>query len=268
MRGVTDTHAHVFWKTFDEDRDEVFARARAGGVERIVLVGTDLPTSRRAFEIAAEQADVHPTAGVHPHDAAGADESVRSAIAELCARPECVAVGETGLDFFKEYSPRADQELNFRWHLELAKALDKPVVIHCRDAHERTVALLEEARAAGGRPVRGVMHCYSMGPEELPPYLELGLHISFSGVVTYPKNEANRAAAREVPVERLLVETDCPFLSPQSRRGKRNEPAYVVEVLERVAQVRGEDPARLAAVTSDNAARLFGLPPIEAPRDA
>lgn len=272
ITGVTDTHAHVWWKSFDADRDEVLARARAAGVERLVLVGTDLESSRAAFALAERAAReepfpggawpaVHPTAGIHPHDADGVDEAMRRELAALARRPDCVAVGETGLDFFKQHSAPAAQEASFRWHLELARALAKPVVIHCRDAHERTLALLREARDAGGPKgrVAGVMHCYTMGPDELPGYLELGLHISFSGVVTYPRNDANREAARAVPADRLLVETDCPFLAPQSRRGRRNEPAHVVEVLERVAEVRGEDAAALARTTSANAARLFGL---------
>ena len=258
MKGLTDSHAHVWWKTYDGDRGQVLEHARELGVERMVLVGTDVETSRAAFELAAGIEWAWPTAGIHPHDAQGAGPGEREAIAELCRRPECVGVGETGLDFFKQYSPRAAQEESFRWHLELATALGKPVVVHGRDAHERMVAVLREHA-----PVKGVMHCYTMGPGELAPYLGLGLHISFSGVVTYPSNAANREAAREVPRDRLLVETDCPFLSPQSRRGKRNEPGYVREVLERVAEVRGEDAGELALATGENAARLFGLPALE-----
>ena len=144
---------------------------------------------------------------------------------------------------------------NFAWHLELAKRLDKPVVIHCRDAHEDTLALLREHRG-----VRGVMHCYAMGPEELPGYLDVGMYISFSGVVTYPKNESNREAAKLVPEDRLLVETDSPYLPPQSQRGKRNEPAGIREVLEVVAKTRGDDPETLAKRTALNADALFGLP--------
>jgi TatD DNase family protein len=255
VSGITDTHAHLYWKSFDGDREAVFERARAAGVERIVLVGTDPATSLQAFELAAGQGGVYPTAGIHPHDASASTESARRAIADLCRRRECVAVGETGLDFFKEYSPRAEQERNLRWHLELARALDKPVVLHCRDAHERLLAILREHSGQGG--VRGVMHCYSMGPDELGPYLELGLSISFSGMVTYPKNAANRAAAAAVPRERLLVETDSPFLAPQSRRGQRNEPALVVEVLAELGRVRGESEQVLARATSENAARTF-----------
>lgn len=250
----TDSHAHVFWRDFDEDRDETFQRAREAGVARMVLVGTNLETSRQAFELSSAQPGVFPTAGIHPHDAAEATTADRVAIETLCRRDDCVAVGETGLDFFKEYSPRADQEENFRWHLELARTLDKPVIVHCRDAHDATAAILREHPG-----VRGVMHCYTMGPVELPTYLDLGFYISFSGVVTFPKNEDNREAARQVPTERLLVETDCPFLAPQGKRGKRNEPAFVRLVLEHLAHVRSTSFGDLAASTHANAARLFGL---------
>lgn len=251
---ITDTHSHIFWKNFDEDRDEVVERARRAGVERMLVVGTDVETSRQCFRLCEGQAGLYPTAGIHPHDAEGVAEADLAEIETMCRDPRCVAVGETGLDYFKEYSPRQDQRRRFRWHLELARELDKPVIVHCRDAHADTVALLREVPG-----VRGVMHCYTMGPDELPPYLELGMHISFSGVVTYPKNESNREAAARVPEELLLVETDCPFLTPQSRRGKRNEPALVAEVLAKVAEVRGAELEHLAQRTSDNAARLFGL---------
>ena len=254
---ITDTHSHLFWKKFDDDREDVIARAKAAGVGRMVVVGTTLETSKRSFELAAEYEGLFPTAGIHPHDVAEPDEAVREEIATLCARPECVAVGETGLDYFREYSPHEAQRDWFRWHLELAKLLDKPAIVHCREAHEDTAMILGEHPG-----VRAVMHCYAMGEPELAPYLEMGLYISFSGVVTYPKNEDNRAAAAAVPVDRLLVETDCPFLAPQPMRGKRNEPAFVTATLEAVAEVRGEDPTELALKTSRNAADLFGLPPL------
>ncbi len=251
---ITDTHAHVTWESFDEDREQVFARAREAGVTRIVLVGTNLESSRAAFECARGRNGVFPTAGIHPHDAAAADADARAAIEQLCARPECVAVGETGLDWFKQYSPRAAQLESFRWQLELARALDKPVIVHCREAHEDVLALLS---AVPG--LRGVMHCYTMGVEELPGYVALGFCISFSGVVTYTRNERNREAARAVPEELLLVETDCPFLAPQGRRGQRNEPAFVRETLAEIARLRGCGLEELARATSANAERLFGL---------
>lgn len=251
---ITDTHSHLFWKNFDEDRSAVIDRARSSGVSRMVVVGTDLETSRQCFSLADGAAGLYPTAGIHPHDADGVGEDTQRAIRELCEREECVAVGETGLDYFKEFSPRAEQRRLFRWHLELARELDKPVIVHCRDAHLDTVELLREVPG-----VRGVMHCYTMGTEELPAYLDLGFYISFSGVVTYPKNDANRAAAAAVPEDRLLVETDCPFLAPQTRRGKRNEPSLVVAVLEQVAEVRGAEFEALALQTSANAEALFRL---------
>jgi TatD DNase family protein len=254
---ITDTHAHLFWESYREDLDLVLARARAAGVERMVIVGTDVKTSRAAFEICARAPGLYPTAGIHPHDARGAGEAARAEIAQLCARAECVGVGETGLDYFKQFSPRESQRDNFRWHLELARELDKPVVVHCRDAHEETVELL---RSVPG--VRGVMHCYTMGVRELPPYLDLGFFISFSGVVTYASNEENREAARAVPADRILFETDCPFLAPQRQRGRRNEPAWIRAAIDEVARVRAVDAAALGEQASANAATLFGLPPL------
>jgi len=251
---ITDTHAHVFWSDFDADRALVLERARAAGVSRMIVVGTNPLTSRQAFELCAGEAGLFPTAGIHPHDSALEPEAARAQIAELCRLPACVAVGETGLDWFKNFAPREAQISNFRWHLELAGSLGLPIVVHCREAHEDTLALLREFRG-----VRGVMHCYTMGVRELEPYLELGLYISFSGVVTFPRNVDNRAAARAVPQDRLLVETDCPFLAPQGQRGRRNEPALVRTVLEHIAAQRGVELVELAQATSRNASRLFGL---------
>lgn len=251
---ITDSHAHLFWKNYDDDLDEVILRARQAGVERMIVVGTEVETSRRCFELCAEHPGLHPTAGIHPHSAEGVSPGTLREIEALCRRDDCVAVGETGLDYFKEYSPRADQRRAFRWHLGLARKLNKPAVVHCRDAHDDTLELLREVPG-----VRSMMHCYSMGPEELPSYLDLDCYVSFAGSVTYPKNEALLRAARQVPADRLLVETDCPFLAPQGHRGRRNEPALVREILAHVAEARGASLEELAETTSANAARLFGL---------
>ncbi len=252
---LTDSHSHLYSKGLIEDLDGVLDRAAQAGVDRMVLVGTNLETSRTCFELADRHPQLYPTAGIHPHDADDVLAGAREEIEKLCEDPRCVAVGETGLDFFKGFSGREAQLENFAWHLKLACRLDKPVVIHCRDAHEDTLALLREHPG-----VRGVMHCYAMGPDELPGYLEAGMYISFSGVVTYPKNSFNREAAKLVPEDRLLVETDSPYLAPQSRRGKRNEPANVREVLEVVAATRGDDSSALAERAALNADALFGLP--------
>lgn len=226
----------------------------------MIVVATNEETAERAIELARTDAGLFPTAGLHPHDSARFDARTRARVRELCMRDEVVGVGETGLDWFKEWAPREAQLASFRWHLELARELDKPVIVHCRDAHEDVARSIAECEG-----VRGVMHCWSMGPAELEPYLAARFSISFSGVVTYPKNADNRAAAREVPDELLLVETDSPFLAPVPYRGKRNEPAHLREVVRVVAGERGTDAASVARTTSENAARLFGLPPLGAP---
>jgi TatD DNase family protein len=253
-RVITDTHAHLQGSQFDADREDVIARAHGAGVTRMIIVGTDVASSQAAFALCAGREGFFPTAGIHPHDARAAGPAEREAIEEMCARPDCVAVGETGLDWFKEFSPRAAQIENFAWHAALARRLDLPLVVHCRDAHEDTLAVLRAAAS-----VRGVMHCYTMGAEELPAYLELGFTISFSGIVTFPKNERNRAAARAVPLDRILFETDCPYLAPQTKRGRRNEPAFVADVVADVARLRNMPADELARAASENAARLFGF---------
>lgn len=259
---IFDTHTHLYWRSFDEDRAEVLARARDAGVSRMMVIGTDVATSRAALELAQREPDVHAAVGIHPNDLGedGPSDADLAAIAELAREETCVAVGETGLDFYWDRVPAARQEAGLRWHLELAAAVHKPVVIHSRDAHEATARVLGEdlARTDRGGP-GGVMHCFTMGPDELAAYTALDLYVSFSGVVTYPKNDDNREAARRTPADRLLVETDCPFLAPQVRRGKRNEPALVAAVLDEVARVRGEEREALAARTMANGLRLFGL---------
>ena len=254
---ITDSHCHLYWDSFQDDLTETLQRAQERGVERMVVVGTNVETSNQAKSLADQHKNIFSTAGIHPHDAEGTGDAERAVIRDLARDPECVAVGETGLDWFKEYSPRKAQIESFTWHLNLAQELDKAVIVHCRDAHEETVRLIQEHP-----PRRGVMHCFSTGPDELEPYLAAGFCISFSGVVTYPRNDANREAVRQVPLDRILVETDSPFLAPQGFRGKRNEPALVAEILARVAELKGLDTDEMARITSENCARLFDLPPV------
>jgi len=251
-----DTHAHLHFPEFADDLGAVLARARAAGVRRVLTIGTNVETSRAAVALAAREPDVWASVGVHPHDAGEADATALAEIEELAAEPRVVGIGETGLDFFRNLSPRDAQERVFRAQLALARRVGKPVIVHCRDAHEATLAILAEERV--DEP-GGVMHCFSGDVEIARRCLGLGLLISLAGPVTYPKARALPEVARFVPGDRLVVETDCPFLPPQPYRGKRNEPAYLAITAARVAELRGESLQTLAARTSENAAKLFGL---------
>jgi len=251
-----DTHAHLHFPGFDEDRDAVLARARAAGVRRMVTIGTDGETSRAALALADRHSDVWATAGVHPHDAAESDEAAQAEVERIAAERRVVAIGEIGLDFFRNLSPPETQERVLRRFLALARRLRKPVVLHCRDAHAEILALLGEERVA---EVGGIMHCFSGDVAIARRCLDLGLLISLAGPVTYPNARALPDVARFVPGDRLVVETDCPFLPPQGYRGKRNEPAYLTITAARVAELRGEPLDDLAARTTANACRLFGV---------
>ena len=249
-----DTHAHLHFPGFDEDREAVLTRARAAGVRRMVTIGTDAETCRAALALAEREPDVWATAGVHPHDAAESDETALAEVERLAAAPRVVAVGEIGLDFFRNLSPPATQERVLRRFVALARRLGKPVIVHCREAHAQMLALLAEERVAD---VGGVMHCFSGDVDIARRCLDLGLLISLAGPVTYPNARSLPDVARFVPGDRLVVETDCPFLPPQGYRGKRNEPAYLVITAGRVAELRAEPLEVLAARTTENARRLF-----------
>ncbi len=252
-----DTHAHLHFPEFDADREAMLARARASGVRRMLTIGTDVETSRASIALAAREADVWATVGFHPHDAAEADAAALAEIERLAGEPRVVAVGEIGLDYFRDLSPREDQHRAFRALIGIARRAGKPVVIHCRDAHEDTLAILAEERVA---EVRGIMHCFSGDVAIARRCLDLGLLISLAGPVTYPNARALPDVARFVPGDRLVVETDCPFLPPQGYRGKRNEPAYLSITATRVAELRGETIDALAARTTANACALLGIP--------
>jgi len=251
-----DTHAHLHFPEFSGDLDAVLARARAAGVRRMVTIGTDVATSRAAAALAEREPDVWAAVGIHPHEAADADAAALTEIERLASAPRVVAIGETGLDFFRDRSPRDAQTHAFRAQVALARRLGKPVLVHCRDAHAETLALL----AADGPLERGgIMHCFSGDVALARRCIELGLLVSLAGPVTYPKPGALPEVARAIPADRLVVETDCPFLPPQPYRGKRNEPAYLAITAARVAELRGEPLADLAARMSENARGLFGL---------
>ncbi len=250
---VFDSHVHLNSPRFSRDAEQVWRRANAAGVTAAVVVGYDLPSSRRAIELAENCHGLVAAVGIHPHSSDETTEDALTELSRLAQNPAVVAIGETGLDFYRNLQPQAVQERSFRLHLELASDSGLPVIVHVRDA------FCEAARGLRDYQGEGVIHCYTGGPSELAGFLERGLHISFSGVITYKSGQQVREAAKIVPADRILVETDCPYLSPGPERPKRNEPAYVVRVVERMAEVRGETIYQTASKTYRNASRLFRL---------
>jgi TatD DNase family protein len=250
---LVDSHAHLDDAAFAADLEPVLGRAREAGVARIVTIGTSVDSSRRARGIAERHPDVWFSPGVHPHeaDAPGPVEELR----ELLAHPRAVALGETGLDYVKNHASVPNQRALFVRHLEMAREAGKPLSIHCREAHPDLIAILREHA-----PLRGVIHCFSGTGADAEAYLSLGFFLSIAGPVTYPNADRLRAVVRTIPLGRLLVETDCPLLTPQKHRGRRNEPAYVRYTAAEVANVKGVSLEELEAATSRNAAALFGLP--------
>jgi TatD DNase family protein len=248
---VIDTHAHL--DAGPDPPEALIERARAAGVARIVAIGSGIESCRTTLELAERHDGVFAALGIHPHQAGGAERARIEELRGLLGAERAVAVGETGLDFFRDYAPRDEQRRLFERQLAVASELGLPVVVHTRAAEEATAALL----SGFARTV--VLHCFS-SPELLPVALERGYYVSFAGNVTYPKAADLRDAARAVPAERLLAETDTPYLAPQPVRGRPNEPAYVVHTVAALASARGEEPELLAQRIDANAAAAFGLP--------
>ncbi|MCC6670142.1 MAG: TatD family hydrolase [Planctomycetes bacterium] len=248
---IFDTHCHLRYG--GADAAAIVARAAAAGVTQLLDVGIDAASSTLARDTARALTGVGWSAGLHPNDARRLAEEF-PAIEALVREGDCRAVGETGLDFYRDWTPPDQQERALLAHLELARRAGLPVILHCRDAFARLFALL-----APYAPLRGVMHCFSGGPDEARTALDLGLHLSFAGPLTYPKSDALRAAARSAPLDRILVETDAPFLPPQGWRGQKNEPAYLVATVARLAAERGSSPDAIAAATTANARALFAM---------
>jgi len=248
---VIDSHTHL--GSCEPPDEELVAAAAAAGVRRILTVGMDGDSCRDALTAAERFREVHAAIGRHPNLAAGFDAAGLDELGELAADPRCAAIGETGLDFYRDRAPRADQERAFHAQIDLARATGKPLVVHTREAEEATMATLRER--AGGLEV--VLHCFSM-TRRLDECLTEGWWISFAGNVTYPRSEELAAAAERVPDERLLVETDAPYLTPQPVRKERNQPAFVVHTAGFIADRRGQSPEQLEAVVDANAAALFG----------
>lgn len=266
MTPVFDTHSHIQFSAFDGDRDAAIARAREAGVERIVVCGDDIPSTEAAFRLAADYPGVIlPTAGVHPHEAAATDDETLSVIEAWAKQPECVAVGEIGLDFYREMSPRDAQLRVLERQLDMARRLGLPVIIHSRGAEDAAAGLLRDYAEAAcilatqGRPP-GVMHCFGGSLEQAKVYIEMGFLVSLACPVTYPKNDEARRIAATLPLEHLVVETDSPFLPPHGRRGQRNEPAWVLAAVSEIANARGITVENAASTMTANACRLFGIP--------
>lgn len=251
-----DSHAHLEMAAFDADREEVIARAWAAGLSAIITVGTTIPDCEKAVRIARSHPQVYAAVGIHPHEVKEIDGRTYEALRELARREKVVAIGEIGLDFFYDHSPREVQLRRFAEQIELALELDLPVIIHDREAHGETLGILRQHK---GR-LRGVLHCFSGDAAMARECLEMGFYLSVAGPVTYKKADELRAVACGIPADRLLVETDCPYLSPQPYRGKRNEPAYVVQTARTLAEIRGVDAREVERSTEENACRLFGLP--------
>jgi len=250
---VIDAHAHLTDRRFATDLADVLERARKAGIERVLTAAEDVASSGEALALAARHDDIRVAVGVHPHRAASWNVEALSRLTELARDPGVVAIGEIGLDFSGRSSPPDVQEAAFRGQLALASLLDLPVVIHVRDSGERVRAILGE-----GIDVRGMIHCYSEGPDELSGWLDFGMYISFAGTLTYPGSDRLRAAAARVPADRLLAETDAPYLAPQNARGRRNEPLYVAATHAALARERGVDIGDLAGQIARNARALFG----------
>jgi TatD DNase family protein len=253
---LVDSHCHLDDPKFDEDREQVMERARAAGVERMMAIGTG--NGPPDLEVAVRQADrydfVYATIGVHPHDASKAEADTFVKLRELARHPKVLAVGEIGLDYHYDFSPRDVQRAVFVRQLELAAEAAKPIVIHTREAWDDTLEILRASWRGGG-----IMHCFTGDEQQARQALDLGFHLSFGGVLTFPKAEPTRQAAKIVPEDRLLVETDCPYLAPVPHRGKRNEPAFMVETVKRLAELRGRRAEEIAEVTTSNWERLCGV---------
>lgn len=254
---LIDSHCHLDADRFDDDRAAVITRAREAGVRRMVTVGCDEDNSRRALGIAATHPDVWATVGVHPHEAEKASDAFDDVLIALAASERCVAIGECGLDYYYDHSPRDRQREVFARQVAVAKRVRKPLVIHVRDAWSECLDVLQ---AEGARECGGVIHCFSGSLDDAKKSLDLGFYLSIPGIVTFKSPGDLPEVVRMAPEDRLLVETDSPYLAPMPYRGKRNEPAFVVEVAKKVAELRGAPFEQVVEQTGRNARALFSLP--------
>ena len=258
---LVDSHTHIDMREFDADREHVLQRAREAGVAAVIDIGIDIASSEAAIALAEKHSDVFATVGIHPHDASKVTEADIARLEALARHPKVIAIGETGLDFYRNRSSKESQVEAFKCQLELASKSGLPVVIHSRNAKDEVFDILSEwvaGRKIESRPV-GVLHCFSGDADLGRKYINMGFLIAFDGPVTYPRSSA-AGVAKEIPLDKMLIETDCPFLAPQAHRGKRNEPSYVSYIAARIAELKGMSSDAVAEGTSANAIRLFRLP--------
>ena len=254
---LIDTHAHLDMPEFDKDRDEVVKRAQEDGIDYIITVGIDLDSCRDAVRLSEQFEFIYAIVGMHPHNAKDVDKKSYDILREYTRHAKVRALGEMGLDFFRNHSPREIQLKRFREQVALAREVHLPVVIHDRDAHRETLVILKEEKAS---EVGGVIHCFSGDYAMASACMDMGFYISIPGTVTFTKAQTLQEVVRRIPLERVLIETDCPFLAPAPFRGKRNEPAYVQYVARAIAEIKKLDFETVAAVTSQNARSVFGIP--------
>ncbi len=252
---LIDSHAHIYYRDYAGDFDDMLKRAEDCGVAAILVVGTDIESSRETVELAEKHPQLYASVGIHPHDAGRVTDACYDIIKKLAlSSNKVVAIGEIGLDFYRDRSPRDDQELVFRRFLQIAAELNKPVIIHDRDAHDRVMTILREETVR-----KGVLHCFSGDAAMALEAAALGFHISIPGTITYPGNQSLRDVVQSISIDRMLVETDCPYLTPVPHRGKRNEPSYVHLTAMKVAEVKGVTLEDVARITTKNAGDLFGI---------
>jgi len=257
---LVDSHAHLDNSRFTEDLDEVILAAQTAGVRYILSIGCDLQSSITNIDLASRYEPLYAAVGFHPHDATELDNSALEQLQQLVQQPKVVAVGEIGLDYYRNRAPHDIQQQAFRRQIRLAREVGKPIIIHDRDAHEDVLAILTEEK---GFEAGGVLHCFSGDLAMALKCIDMGFYLSFTGAITYPKNDEVRAMLRQLPLERILLETDCPYLSPQPYRGKRNEPAYLLHTAETLAEIKGLKLADIARITSRNCFDLFGIGTID-----
>jgi TatD DNase family protein len=250
---LIDTHAHLQWRAFDKDREQVIERAFTAGLSAIVNIGYDLNASREAVRIADSHDRIYAVVGVHPHNAKTMSTDTLESLRELAQDSKVVAIGEIGLDYYRNLSPQAQQKEAFEQQIRLAKDLKLPIVVHDREAHDDILETLSHF----GKDITGILHCFSGNEEMAKGCVQLGYLISIAGPVTFPNARRLHDLVRRLPEESLVLETDCPFLSPQSRRGSRNEPMFILETAHKVAELRGMQVRELADLTSRNARRML-----------